>query len=117
MRAALVFRIAGLEMAGVVAGEDQDGITIQARFGQRVSNAADRVIHLRHAGKIIAQLAGPRSWEWPQVFRNERIWVAARVLLGRIERVAVVLVVDFQIRDRQQERGLCGPQETLRALG
>ena len=104
MRAALVLGIAGLEVAAVIAEEHQDRVLVEAGLGERLADRADRLVHLGDAGVIVGQLAGPGAGQRPQVLGDERIGVPALVFLGRIEGVGIVLVMDFEIRERQQKR-------------
>ena len=114
VRAPLILRIAGLEVAAVVADKREDRVLVQPRLHQRLADRPHRLIHLGDAAEVIGQLARPRARQRPQILRDERVRIAPGELLRRNELVAIVLVVHLQIRQRQQKRRFRRPQKTLR---
>ena len=103
MRAALVLGVARAEVAGVIAGEDDDGVVGGALFVERREQRSNRVIDAFHAAIIAGQLAGPRAGERAKVLRHPGVFIRFRVLLGRDKQVGIVLVMHFQVGDAEQE--------------
>ena len=62
VRTAFVLRVAGFEVAAMIAGEQHDGVVEQPLLFERVDQRADGIVDVGDAAVIVGKLARPGAW-------------------------------------------------------
>ena len=101
---ALVFAVAGLEVAAVIGGVQQHRGLREVQAAHRVLQAAKRLVEPLHHAVVTGQVARGGTAERAQVGRRPGAGVALLVAGRRGVVVAVVLVVRLDERDEQEKR-------------